>query len=68
MKTCLYNFDSLPHFYMVKRGFTGVDIIFLISAQIIDCRYSLEPPHRVAFVEAVVTSTHNLCYEQKYEK
>ena len=33
-KTRLYNFDPLkPHFYMVKLGFTGVYIIFLISAQ-----------------------------------
>ena len=33
-KTYLYNFDPLkPHFYMVKLGFTGVYIIFLISAQ-----------------------------------
>ena len=33
-KTCLYNFDPLkPHFYIVKLGFTGVYIIFLISAQ-----------------------------------
>ena len=31
---------------MVKLGFTGVDIIFLISAQKIDYGYSLEPPHR----------------------
>ena len=37
-KTCLYNFDPLkPHFYIVKLGFTGVYIIFLISAQNIDC-------------------------------
>ena len=43
-KTCLYNFDPLkPHFYIVKLGFTGVYIIFLISAQNIDCGYSLEP-------------------------
>ena len=36
------------HFYMyiVKLGFTGVYIIFLISAQNIDCGYSLEPPRR----------------------
>ena len=34
MKTCLYNVDPLkPHFYKVKLGFTGVYIIFLISAQ-----------------------------------
>ena len=46
-KTRLYNFDPLkPHFYIVKLGFTGVYIIFLISAQNIDCRYSLEPPRR----------------------
>ena len=33
-KTCLYNFDPLkPHFYIVKLGFTGVYIIFLMSAQ-----------------------------------
>ena len=43
-KTCLYNFDPLnPHFYIVKLGFTGVYIIFLISAQNIDCGYTLEP-------------------------
>ena len=47
MKTCLYNFDPLkPHFYIVKLGFTGVYIIFLISAKNIDHRYSLEPPRR----------------------
>ena len=79
MKTCLYNCDPCkPHFYRVKLGFTGVYIVFLISAQNIDCGYSLEPPHRGGFnkypqsvlsrnkkVEAVLTSTHNLCFEQK---
>ena len=46
-KTYLYNFDPLkPHFYIVKLGLTGVYIIFLISAQNIDCGYSLEPPRR----------------------
>ena len=46
-KTCLYNFDPLkPHLYIVKLGFTGVYIIFLISAQNINCGYSLEPPRR----------------------
>ena len=55
-KTHLYNFDPLkPHFYIVKLGFTGVYIIFLISTQ----------KHRLW---AVLTSTHNLCFEQKYEK
>ena len=46
-KTRLYNFDPLkPHFYIVKLGFTGIYIICLISAQNIDCGYSLEPPRR----------------------
>ena len=46
-KTCLYNFYPLkPHFYIVKLGFTRVYIIFLVSAQNIDCGYSLEPPRR----------------------
>ena len=46
-KTCLYNIDPLkPHFYIVKLGFTGVCIIFLIFAQNIDCGYSLEPPRQ----------------------
>ena len=46
-KTRLYNFDPLkPHFYIVKLGFTGVYIIFLISAQNIDCGYAVEPPRR----------------------
>ena len=30
--------------YIVKLGFTGVYIIFLISAQNIDCGYWLELP------------------------
>ena len=46
-KTCLYNFDPLePHFCIVKLGFTGVYIIFHISAQNIGCGYSLEPPRQ----------------------
>ena len=50
-KTCLYNVDPLkPHFYIVKLGFTGVYIIFHISAQNIDCGYSLEPPRRTIYV------------------
>ena len=57
-KTCLYNLDPLkPHFYVVKLGFTGVYVIFLISAQNIDCGYSLEPPRRGGSNEY-----HNLCF------
>ena len=59
-KTYLYNFDPLkPHFYIVKLGFTGVYIIFLISAQ----------KHRLwVLVEAVLTSIIYLYFDQKYEK
>ena len=35
-----------PIFYIVKLGFTGVYIIFLISAKNIDYGYSLELPWR----------------------
>ena len=46
-KTNLYNFDPpKPHFYIVKLGFSEVYVIFLISAQNMDCGYSLELPHR----------------------
>ena len=46
-KTSLYNFDPRePHFYIAKLGFTRINIIFLISAQNIDCGYSLEPPQQ----------------------
>ena len=45
MKICLYNFDPLkPNFY--KLGFTGVYIIFLLSAQNIHCGHLLELPRR----------------------
>ena len=63
-KTYLYNFDPRkPHFYIVKLGFTGVYIIFLISAQKHRLWYSLEPPRRGGSNEFP-----NLCFEQKYEK
>ena len=46
-KTYLYNSYPLKlHFYIEKLGFTGVNIISLISTQNIDCGYSLEPPRR----------------------
>ena len=49
-KTHLYNFDPLkPHFYIGKLGFTGVYIIFLISAQKHRLWYSLEPPRLKIF-------------------
>ena len=33
------------HFYIEKLGFAGVDLIFLLLFQNIDCGYLLEPPH-----------------------
>ena len=46
-RTYLYNSDPLkPHFYIVKLGLTEVYIIFIISAQNIDCGYLLELPRR----------------------
>ena len=51
-KTYLYNFDPLnPHFYIVKLGFTGVYVIFLISAQKHRLWYSLGPPRRGGYNE-----------------
>ena len=62
-KTCLYNFDPLkPHFYVVKLGFIGVYIIVLISAQKHWLRVLVRTARRGG-----TTSTHNLCFEQKYE-
>ena len=46
-KTRLHNFDPLkPHFYIVKLGFIGVYIIFIILLKNIVCGYLLEPPRR----------------------
>ena len=59
----VYNFDPLkPHFYILKVGFTGVYIIYLISAQ----KHKLWVLVRTA--SPSLTSTYNLCFEQKYEK
>ena len=61
-KTYLYNSDPLkPNFYIVKLRLTGI-LFFLFLLKIIDYGYSFEPPRK-----AVLTSTHNLCFEQKYE-
>ena len=63
-KTRQYTFDPLkPHFYIVKLGFNGVYIIFSHFAKNMDYGYSLEPLY-----QGGLTSTHNLCSEQKYEK
>ena len=62
MLTCPCNVDPLtPHFYVVKWGLQEYTF-FLFLFQNIDCGYSLEPH---SFIEAVLTCTHNLCFEQK---
>ena len=43
-----------PQFYHIQVGFKGVKIIYVCFQDVID--------------KAVLTSTHNLCFEQKYEK
>ena len=46
-KTCPCNVYPLePHFYIVKLGFAGVYLSFLLLIQNIHCGYSLEPPRR----------------------
>ena len=45
-------YPSKPQFCYVKVGLKGVNIILLYCC----------------LGEAVLTSTHNLCFEQKYEK
>ena len=63
-KTCLYNFDLLgPLFYIVRLGFTGVYIIFLICAQKHRLWYSFKPP-----LWGGSNEHPNLCFEQKNEK
>ena len=62
MKTYLYNFNPLkPPFYIVKLGFTGIYIIFLISAQIHRLRVFLRTASRGGFVcvEVLWPSQHN---------
>ena len=55
-KTYLYNIDPYkPHFHIVKLGFTGVYIIFLISTE----------KHRLW---VLVRTALALCFEQKCEK
>ena len=46
-KTCLYNFGPLTLLLYSKTGvYRGIRYFFFISAQNIDCGYSLEPPRR----------------------
>ena len=60
-KTCLFKYTE--YFTTKKWIFSDKkksDFFFHISAQITDSGYSLEPPRL-----GVLTSTLNLCFEQK---
>ena len=66
--------SSLRHAHVIYRnsfGFKNENFhrkkndSFLIFDQNIDCGYTLEPPRRG---EAVLTSTHNLCFGAKIRK
>ena len=61
--TCPCNEDQLtPHFYIVKFGFTWVYIFssFFFYSEILIVGTRLN-----RLTEAVLTCTHNLCFEQK---
>ena len=61
-KTRPYNFDPQTPLLNSKTGVYRGIYFSLFLPQNMDCGYSLELPRRV------LTSTHNLCFEQKYEK
>ena len=58
--TCPCNiYPLIPHYYIAKLGYAGIHVpIFLNFA----------PKHElwVRLAEAVLTCTHNLCFEQRY--
>ena len=67
----VYYYENSPMQYrdffsaVKSENFIGKSSIFLIFyAQNIDCGYTLEPP----LTEAVLSSTHNLCFGSKLRK
>ena len=56
-----------PHFYIVKLGFTGVYLIFLIFA-LKHRSWVLIRTASERLTEAVLKCNHNLCFEQKNKK
>ena len=60
-KTCPYNVHPLEsHLYIVKMGFAGVCLFFLILLQI---RHLVTRLNRLE--EALLMCTHDVCFEQK---
>ena len=59
-------FKYIENFISKNRKFSDKKLLYFhISAQNIDCGYSLEPPRPA---EAVLTSTHNLCFLSRNRK
>ena len=55
-----------PHFYIVKLGFTGYTLFSYFCSK--HRLWVLIRNASVCLTEAVLTCSHNLCFEQKYEK
>ena len=76
----LTHYENMPMQYIenflvakIEIFIRNVLIFFLFLLQNIDCGYSLEPPRRGVLTsnrlaEAVLTSTHNLCFGAKIRK
>ena len=65
-KTCPCNVYPLkPNFYIAKLGYAGVYLFFLFLLQNIDCGGGGGGRGGGGLAEAVLTCTHNLCFEQK---
>ena len=65
-KTYLYYVDPLKSDFCISKTeiYKCINLLFfLFLLQNIECGYSIKPPPK-----AVLTRTHNLCFEQKYEK
>ena len=62
-KTCPYDIQYSFFRSKIDNFQRKIFDIFLIFAQNIDCGYTLRPPR-----EAVLTSTHNLCFRAKIRK
>ena len=64
MKTNLYNFDPLkPKFYSKTGVYRGIHYFSNLCSETL-----IVGTRKNHFVEAVLTSTYNLCFQQEYEK
>ena len=72
---CKVHYENTPMQYTaIFHGCKNVHfqmkylIFFSYFAQNIDCGYTLEPPNFQIVIEAVLTSTHNLCFGANIRK